>query len=85
MPALDRENQLKSYNTGSDEFSINNRKLEIKSNSQDFNYLSSSNGQKTEYNTNFATDKAALILSTIEDLKRNLEHQSIELNGLHDT
>ena len=85
LPASEREQHSKSYNSGSDEFSMHHGKLELKSNSQDLNYLSSAHGVKTDYNTNFATDKAALILSTIEDLKRNLEHQSIELNGLHDS
>ncbi|TMW44648.1 hypothetical protein DOY81_010273, partial [Sarcophaga bullata] len=85
-PQQDRQQHLKSYNSGSDEFSMHHGKLELKSNSQDLNYLSSAHGVKTDFNTNFATDKAALILSTIEGiLKRNLDNQSIELNGLHDS
>lgn len=78
------QQHFKSYNVGSEEFSIHNQKIQHRSNSQDLDYLSSYSG-KTDFNTQVATDKAALILSTIEDLKRNLEHQSIELNGLHET
>ncbi|XP_065369120.1 serine-rich adhesin for platelets [Calliphora vicina] len=79
-----KQQRLKAYNTGSGEFPIHNRKLQLKSNSQDLYHLSSY-GAKCDFNTNMVPDKAALILSTIEDLKRNLEHQSIELNGLHDS
>ncbi|XP_037805429.1 uncharacterized protein LOC119599636 isoform X2 [Lucilia sericata] len=79
-----KQQRLKAYNTGSVEFPAHNRKLQLKSNSQDLNHLSSF-GSKTDFNINTPSDKAALILSTIEDLKRNLEHQSIELNGLHDS
>lgn len=35
------------------------------------------------YQTNGVTDKRLLILNTIEDLKRNLEEQSIELYDLN--
>lgn len=36
------------------------------------------------YQINSVVDKRLLILNTIEDLKRNLEEQSIELYGLND-
>lgn len=36
------------------------------------------------YQITSVADKRLLILNTIEDLKRNLEEQSIELYGLND-
>ncbi|XP_061400757.1 uncharacterized protein LOC133336474 [Musca vetustissima] len=94
-----KHQRLKAYNTGSGDFAMH-QQTNMKSTSHDFNHLSSfsGNGLKTDFhsttnvatttttnsNTN-STDKATLIQRTLADLKRNLEHQSLELNGLNET
>ncbi|XP_011292831.1 uncharacterized protein LOC101895907 [Musca domestica] len=93
-----KHQRLKAYNTGSGDFALQqhgNTKLS----SHDLQHFSShsGNGLKTDFHstTNVAhtsannptagsTDKAALIQRTLADLKRNLEHQSLELNGLNE-
>ncbi|KAM7342249.1 uncharacterized protein ACRADG_009718 isoform 2-T5 [Cochliomyia hominivorax] len=82
-PLIQQHQLFKTYNNGSGEFPMHTQKLQLRSNSHDLKHLLSNDG-KNDMNTNLTSNKAALILSTIEDLKRNLEHQSIQLNGLHE-
>ncbi|XP_037887393.1 uncharacterized protein LOC119636216 isoform X2 [Glossina fuscipes] len=72
--------QLKSFNSGSSDFQKD--RLKPQNLRDDFNHLSK---MQNEQNDQLSLNKTALIVSTIEDLKRNLEHQSLELNGLNET
>lgn len=91
-----KQQRLKVYNTGSSDFAGQRQQsTKLKLSSRDLNhssmtmlktdFIGASTTNTTNTTTAATTDKAALILSTIADLKRNLEHQSFELNGLNDT
>ncbi|XP_073812842.1 uncharacterized protein isoform X2 [Musca autumnalis] len=86
-----KHQRLKVYNTGSGDFAMQHNSKLKSTGHHDLNHFSSpNNGLKTEFHstntlTNNSTDKAALIQRTLADLKRNLEHQSFELNGLNET
>uniref|UniRef100_A0A1A9X3T4 Uncharacterized protein n=1 Tax=Glossina brevipalpis TaxID=37001 RepID=A0A1A9X3T4_9MUSC len=77
---LKHRQQLKSFNSGSSDFQKD--RLTQRNLREDFNHLSK---MQNEQNDQLSLNKTALIVSTIEDLKRNLEHQSLELNGLNET
>lgn len=77
---MQRRHQLKSFNSGSSDFQKD--RLKPYNLRDDFNHLSK---MQNEQNDHLSLNKTALIVSTIEDLKRNLEHQSLELNGLNET
>ncbi|XP_075165131.1 uncharacterized protein LOC142237637 [Haematobia irritans] len=92
-----KHHHSKTFSTGSGDIADPHHNT-YNGSGHDLNHFSSMNGLKTDFcsttsmtyttatnTTTTSLDKAALIQRTIADLKRNLEHQSLELNGLHET
>ncbi|XP_013119167.2 uncharacterized protein LOC106096129 isoform X1 [Stomoxys calcitrans] len=82
---VQRQGKLKTSCHELNQFSsMNGLKTDFSSATNMMAYSNFNSNSTSSIATN-ATDKAALIQRTIADLKRDLEHQSFELNGLHET